>query len=129
MQEDPDFEDSPGPGMQFGFFPKRKREPWEVPGRGRTGSLLPLGESFPVAGVRGRLNREEPEARRLAASDSPELRNLKRVRAGCGRVGACPGGGHFLIEGQGVLASDASFPHPEKSSSKDFPWVSLFTSL
>lgn len=69
-------------------------------------------ESFPVAAVRGGLNREEPEARRLAALDSPELRNLKRVTAGCGRVGARPGGGHFLIEGQGVLASDASFSAP-----------------
>lgn len=77
--------------MQFGFFPKRKREPWEIPGRERTGSLLPLGEGFPVAGVRGGLNGEEPEARRLAASDSPELRNLKRVAAGCGRVGGVSG--------------------------------------
>lgn len=98
-------------------------------GREKTRSLLPLGKSFPVAGVRGGLNREKLEAGRLAASDSPELRNLKRSRTGRRRAGACLGGRLFPAQGKGILASGASFPHTAKSSSKELPWMGLVTSL
>ena len=87
--------------MQFGFYPERKRKPWQVLGRGKNGSVLPLGESSLVVGVGDGLNREKPEAGAgcLRFTRAEELKK-NDVRMPKWRHGPCLGGEHFPIKGK-----------------------------